>query len=80
MKTQKITPKVLPPKWRKKKQQGYTLVEIIVATSIMATLTVVGLEIRNDQVDYLENKARLVAEHSIKHSERTNEIYEILKD
>jgi prepilin-type N-terminal cleavage/methylation domain-containing protein len=79
MKTQSIKIKpVLPPKW-KKKQSGYTLVEVIVATSIMATLSSVGLAIRNDQVEYLEAKAKAVAEASNTHNQRTMEVYELLK-
>jgi prepilin-type N-terminal cleavage/methylation domain-containing protein len=80
MKTQNITSKPVPlPKWKKKKQSGYTLVEVIVATSIMATLSSIGLAIRNDQVEYLEAKAKAVAEATTTHNNRTMEVYELLK-
>ena len=80
MKNQHITIKpVLPPKQWKKKQQGYTLVEVIVAVTIMATLTTIGLRINDEEIEYIEQKAISVAEQSNINNTRTLQVYELLK-
>ena len=62
----------------KKKQNAYTLVEVIVAVTIMSTLTAVGLQIRSEQIEAIEQKAEEVAIKSLEHNTKTMQAYEQL--
>ena len=61
-----------------KKPNGFTLVETLVALTIMATLTTIGICIQQEQVHFLKEKTEEVAQKANTHNANTQDTYTYL--